>query len=110
MKAIALPSGMRYILKTAGTGPTIKNGDLVVMKYAGQNLDGSEFDSGEYTYTVGRQEVIDGWDQIALVMKQGTALTVFIPSSLAYKASGRPPVIMPDAVLVFDMEVLSVKN
>jgi FKBP-type peptidyl-prolyl cis-trans isomerase len=110
MKAIALPSGIRYIVKGIGAGRTIKNGDVVSMKYAGQNLDGSEFDSGEYTYTVGSREVIRGWDEIALVMKPGTSLTVFIPSTMAYGAGGRPPVIMPDAILIFDMEVLSVKE
>jgi len=110
MKAETLPSGLSYILKKKGTGENIKNGDFATMRYAGQNLDGREFDSGEYSYTVGNGEVIEGWDEIAKVMKEGTSLTVFIPSGLAYKAGGRPPVIMPNAILIFDMECISVRR
>jgi FKBP-type peptidyl-prolyl cis-trans isomerase len=109
IKAQTLPSGLRYVIRAKGTGRTINNGDVVKMKYAGQNLDGGEFDAGEYEFTVGAQQVIRGWDEIALIMQQGTALTVFIPSTMAYGAGGRPPVIMPEAVLIFDMEVLSIK-
>lgn len=108
MKATALPSGLRYILKGSGRGPLVKEGDLVNVKYAGQTLDGQEFDSGEYAFTIGRGEVIPGWEAIARTMKRGTSLTVFIPSTLAYGKGGRPPVIMPDAVLIFDMEILTV--
>lgn len=108
MMAQALPSGLRYIVKSKGDGKLIEDGDLVNMKYAGQTLDGQEFDSGEYAFTIGRGEVISGWDAIARTMKKGTVLTVFIPSTMAYGKGGRPPVIMPDAVLIFDMEVLSI--
>lgn len=109
MKATVLPSGLRYILKSKGQGDTIVDGDLVSVKYAGQTLDGREFDSGEYTFTVGRREVIQGWDAMALNMKKGTSVTVFIPSTMAYGQGGRPPVIMPDAILIFDMEILSIQ-
>ncbi|HMJ71679.1 MAG TPA: FKBP-type peptidyl-prolyl cis-trans isomerase [Cyclobacteriaceae bacterium] len=110
MTAMTLPSGLRYIIKAKGTGPTAQNGDVVVMRYAGQNLNGPEFDSGEYEFPVGQRRVIQGWDEIALIMSKGTALTVFIPSSLAYRTEGRAPVILPNAVLVFDMELLSIKK
>jgi peptidylprolyl isomerase len=109
MTAKTLPSGLRYIIKGTGTGRTIQNGDVVTMKYVGQNLNGPEFDSGEYEFPVGQRQVIQGWDEIALIMSQGTSLTVFIPSTMAYGAGGRAPVILPNAVLVFDMEVLSIK-
>lgn len=110
MKASTLPSGLRYILKANGKGATIKIGDRITMKYTGQTLDGREFDSGEYPFTVGNREVIQGWDVIAQTMKEGTSLTVFIPSTMAYEKGGRPPVIMPDAILMFDMEVLSIQK
>jgi FKBP-type peptidyl-prolyl cis-trans isomerase len=109
VSAQKLPNGLRYILKKEGTGETIKDGDFVTMKYAGQNLDGKEFDSGEYGFTVGRQEVILGWDEIAKIMKQGTSLVVFIPSGMAYGPGGRPP-IMPNAILIFDMECIGLKR
>jgi FKBP-type peptidyl-prolyl cis-trans isomerase FkpA len=110
IKASALPSGLRYVLKSKGAGETIEEGDLINVKYAGQTLDGREFDSGEYAFTVGKREVIEGWDLIAQTMKKGTSLTVFIPSTMGYGRGGRPPVIMPDAILIFDMEILSVKK
>lgn len=110
MTAQKLPSGLRYILKKEGKGATAKDGDFATMRYTGQNLDGREFDSGEYGYTIGIREVIEGWDEIAKVMKEGTSLTVFIPSTMAYGHGGRPPVIMPDAILIFDMECLSLKR
>lgn len=110
VKATALPSGLRYVLKAKGEGDNIEVGDLVSVKYAGQTLDGREFDSGEYTFTVGRGEVIRGWDVIAQSMKKGTSLTVYIPSTMAYEHGGRPPVIMPDAILIFDMEILSIQK
>jgi FKBP-type peptidyl-prolyl cis-trans isomerase len=110
IKALELPSGLRYVLKAKGEGETIVEGDLVNAKYAGQTLDGREFDSGEYSFQVGKREVIQGWDLIAQSMKKGTSLTVFIPSTMAYGRGGRPPVIMPDAILIFDMEILSVKK
>jgi FKBP-type peptidyl-prolyl cis-trans isomerase len=43
-------------------------------------------------------------------MKPGTALTVFIPSPLGYGKFGSPPVIMPDAILMFDMELISIQK
>lgn len=107
VKADRLPSGIRYIVKAKGDGPLPQQGDIIYMKYAGQNLDGKEFDSGEYSFGLGNQDVIAGWDIIAATMKKGTSVTVFIPSTLAYGRSGRPPVIMPDAILVFDMELLN---
>ena len=110
VKANSLPSGIRYIIKSKGEGPSPENGDIVNMKYHGQLLDGTEFDSGEYTFGVGNGDVIKGWDDIALSMKKGTVVTVFIPSTLAYQKAGRAPRIMPDAILVFDMELLSFRK
>ncbi|HZY80724.1 MAG TPA: FKBP-type peptidyl-prolyl cis-trans isomerase [Cyclobacteriaceae bacterium] len=110
MTAQRMTNGLWYIMKKEGTGAVIKTGDQATMKYAGQNLDGREFDSGEYTFTVGNQEVIQGWDEIAKIMKQGTSLTVFIPSGMAYGPGGRPPVIMPNAILIFDMECIGLRR
>jgi len=102
------PSGMRFVLKKTGEGPRAAKGDLVNMKYTGTFLDGKEFDSGEYNFRVGNKEVIPGWDLIAPDMQRGTALTLFIPSTLAYgKGGGR---MAPDAILVFEMELLSINK
>jgi FKBP-type peptidyl-prolyl cis-trans isomerase FkpA len=108
MKFSKLPSGLRFILKTKGEGPRAVKGDLVNMKYTGTFLDGKEFDAGEYNFRVGNREVIDGWDLIATDMQKGTSMTLFVPSTLAYgKGGGR---MAPDAILVFEMELLSINN
>lgn len=108
VKAKTLPSGLRYIVKKTGEGPLAVNGDFVNMKYAGQLLDGKEFDSGEYTFQVGSGDVIKAWDLAAMNMQKGSAITLFVPSTLAYGQGGRAPVIGPDAILVFEMELISI--
>lgn len=105
-----LNTGIRYITKAQGHGAMVQNGDICTMKYTGTSLDGKEFDSGEYSFTVGNGDVIKGWELMAAQMKPGMAVTAFIPSILAYGKSGSPPVIMPDAVLIFEMELLEVKK
>lgn len=104
------PAGLRYIVKKKGEGPKASNGDLVSMKYSGQLLDGKEFDAGEFSFVVGNGDVIGGWDLIASQMQKGTVITVFIPSTLAYGKGGRGALIGPDAVLVFDMELLAINK
>lgn len=108
VKAKSLPSGMRYIVKSDGEGSNATQGSTVTMKYTGQLLDGKEFDAGEFTYTVGAGDVIKGWDMIAMNMKKGTTLTLFVPSTLGYGNAGRAPSIGPDAILVFELELLSI--
>ncbi len=110
VKANRLPNGIRYIVKSNGEGPLVKENDGVSMKYSGQLLDGKEFDAGEYSFYVGNGDVIKGWDLIATTMKKGTSITVFIPSTLAYGKAGRGSQIGPDAILVFDMELLSINQ
>jgi FKBP-type peptidyl-prolyl cis-trans isomerase len=110
VKATKLPSGMRYIMKSNGQGQTARKGDIVGMKYSGQLLDGKEIDAGEFSFRIGNGDVIPGWEQIAMSMKKGPVLTLFVPSTLAYGRAGRAPRVGPDAILVFDMELLSINN
>lgn len=110
VRAINHPSGMRYVIKTKGTGPEPQFGDIVNIKFSGQLLDGKEFESGEVNFALGDGDVIKAWDYIASSMKKGTSLTLFVPSSLAYGRGGRPPLVGADAILVYDMELLSIGN
>lgn len=107
-----LPSGIRYIIKTKGEGKSPVEGDFVGMRYAGQFLDGTEFGSGEVVFTLNKHDVIAGWDQVAAIMKKGTVLTAFIPSTLAYGRDGRPgqPGIAPNAILVYEMELTNFRK
>ncbi|HEX8059586.1 MAG TPA: FKBP-type peptidyl-prolyl cis-trans isomerase [Cyclobacteriaceae bacterium] len=112
VKASRLPSGIRYIIKTKGEGKPPVEGDFIGMRYSGQFLDGTEFGSGDVVFTLNKHDVIAGWDQITAIMKKGTVLTAFIPSTLAYGRDGRPghPGIAPDAILVYEMELTNFKK
>ncbi len=99
-----------------GTGnQVVKNGDTVSVQYTGKLTDGTVFDStanhgGQpFTFTVGAGQVIQGWDQGLLGMKVGEKRTLTIPPSLGYGESGVPGVIPPNATLIFDIQLVSIK-
>ncbi len=105
-----LPGGPFYKVLKAGTGPSPKRTDQVRTHYRGQFVDGVEFDS---SYSRGEPAVfpvagvIKGWTEALLRMKVGDRWQIVVPSELAYGKQGSPPVIGPDAVLVFEIELLS---
>jgi FKBP-type peptidyl-prolyl cis-trans isomerase FkpA len=106
-------SGLYYVETEAGTGPKASAGSTVSVHYTGALLDGTEFDSSltrgtPYTFTLGRGEVIRGWDEAIAMMSKGGKATLVIPSSMAYGAQDRGN-IPPYATLVFDVELVDVK-
>jgi FKBP-type peptidyl-prolyl cis-trans isomerase len=98
-----------------GTGAAVKAGDTVDVKYTGKLTDGTVFDSTDkhggqpFSFTVGGGQVIKGWDQGLLGMKVGEKRTLTIPGDLAYGPQGIPGVIPPNATLIFDIELVSIK-
>ena len=104
-----------------GTGATATAGKDVTVHYTGWLYDdsaadhhGKKFDSsrdrGEpFGFKLGAGMVIRGWDDGVADMKVGGTRTLVIPPTLGYGARGAGGVIPPDAVLVFDVELLSVK-
>lgn len=108
-----LPSGLQYKVITEGTGKTPKATDIVTVNYKGTLVDGKEFDNsykrGEpATFPV--NGVIPGWVEALQLMKEGAKWQVFIPSNLAYGEAGAGGVIGPNAVLIFDVELISIKE
>lgn len=106
-------SGLQYLMVKEGTGDTPKTGDRVSVHYSGWLLDGSKFDSsvdrGEpYSFTLGRKQVIAGWDEGVALMKKGEKRQFIIPSDLAYGDRGHPAGIPPKATLIFDVELLDI--
>jgi len=106
-----LPSGLQYKVITEGKGKSPKASDTVTVNYAGKLIDGTEFDSSykrgqPATFPVGG--VIKGWTEALQLMKEGSKWQLFIPADLAYGEQGRPG-IPPNSVLIFDVELLSIK-
>jgi FKBP-type peptidyl-prolyl cis-trans isomerase len=106
-------TGIRYIIQKEGSGPRPHTGDRVAMLYRGTLLDGKVFDQRQdpkdpLVFRMGREEVIQGWDQVIPTMKQGEKRLVIIPASLAYGSRGKAPVIPRDAPLVFEMELTAI--
>ena len=110
---IALPSGLQYKIITEGKGKQPKSTDTVVAHYRGTLISGTEFDSSykrnePATFPVAG--VIKGWQEALPLMKEGTKWQVYIPADLAYGARGAGNIIGPNEVLIFDIELLSVKS
>ena len=107
-----LPGGPLYRVLKSGSGPSPTRTDVVRTHYRGRFVDGSEFDS---SYERGEpavfpvEGVIQGWTEALLQMKVGDRWQIVMPSEMAYGKQGSPPVIGPDAVLVFEIELLGIE-
>ncbi|MDO8663264.1 MAG: FKBP-type peptidyl-prolyl cis-trans isomerase [Candidatus Wildermuthbacteria bacterium] len=95
-----------------GTGSAAKNGDKITVNYTGTLEDGTQFDSsigrGPFSFTLGVGQVIKGWDAGVLGMKIGEKRKLTIPSDMAYGAAGAGGLIPPNAVLIFEVELLGI--
>ena len=110
---ITLPSGLQHKVIKEGDGkiPTIN--DTVTVNYRGTLIDGKEFDS---SYTRGQpvtfpvKGVIPGFSEALQLMKVGSKWQLFIPSNLAYGERGAGEEIGPGATLIFELELVSIKE
>jgi len=107
-----LPSGLQYKVIKDGTGKIPTENDSVVCNYRGTLVGGTEFDSSykrgqPATFPV--KGVIPGWTEALKLMKEGSKWELFIPSSLAYGERGAGNTIGPNATLIFEIELISVK-
>ena len=95
-----------------GTGEVSKTGDTLTVNYTGTLEDGTKFDSSigrePFSFTLGQNSVIQGWEQGMLGMKVGEKRKLTIPSSLGYGSRGAGGVIPPNATLIFEVDLLEI--
>ena len=109
---VTLSSGLQYKILKSGDGPKPTKDQTVKCHYRGTLIDGTEFDSsykrGEPTeFPVG--QVIKGWTEALQLMPVGSKWQLFIPADIAYGSNGAGQTIGPNATLIFDIELLSIK-
>lgn len=97
-----------------GTGRLADVGNTVTVHYTGTFENGTKFDSsldrGEpFTFNLGAGQVIKGWEQGILGMKIGEKRKLTLSPDLAYGEMGRPGAIPPNAVLIFEVELLEIQ-
>ena len=107
-------SGLMYVDLKVGEGETPKATDRVEVHYTGWLVDGTKFDSSvdrgtPFPFSLSGG-VIKGWLEGVATMKVGGKRRLIIPPDLAYGKRGSPPKIPPDSTLVFDVELLGIKQ
>jgi len=109
-----LDSGLRYLDHIIGNSESIKSGQEAIVHYSGYLADGTKFDSSHdkgspFSFPLGQGRVIKGWDEGIVGMKKGGKRTLIIPPELGYGERGAGGVIPPNAILMFEVELVDFK-
>lgn len=110
---VTTESGLQYRILKEGEGPHPELGDSVQVHYVGTFTDGTEFDNSHTKgepQTVQTDGVIKGWTEALQLMKAGSKWQLFLPPEQGYGRRGHGNRIPPNKVLVFELELLSIKN
>lgn len=115
---ITTASGLAYVDVVPGSGPSPRRGQTCVVHYTGwlskKGNRGKQFDSSRnggahFSFQVGVDQVIKGWDEGVISMKKGGRRTLYVPAALGYGDQGAGGDIPPGADLIFDVELLDLK-
>ena len=114
MPSTTTASGLQFEELVVGSGNAATAGQKVSVHYTGWLTNGTKFDSSKdrgepFIFPLGKGHVIRGWDEGVAGMKVGGKRKLTIPPQLGYGARGAGGVIPPNAVLVFDVELLDVR-
>lgn len=110
-------SGLYYKIHVRGSGARPAAGDSVTIAYTGRTTDERKFDSNTdsafshpvpFGFRLNRKQVIRGWDEGIALLPKGTKATLYIPSVYAYGSQSPGPAIPPNAILIFEVEVLDI--
>jgi FKBP-type peptidyl-prolyl cis-trans isomerase FkpA len=113
---VKMKSGLIIVDNVVGEGLEADKFDILTVNYTGKLEDGTIFDSSKnpgrdpFRFTVGMGQVIRGWDEGFVGMKIGGTRTLTIPPEMGYGARGAGDVIPPNAVLIFEVELLEVEK
>lgn len=112
---VTTDSGLKYIILEKGSGEQAMKDKTVQVHYTGYLVDGKVFDSSvernePIEFILGQQQVIKGWDEGIALMSVGDKYRLIIPPDLAYGEQGAGNLIPPNAVLIFDTELISVSE
>lgn len=104
--------GLQFKILTRGKGRIPQKTDTVTVNYRGTFVDGTEFDSSTRRgkpATFSLDQVITGWSEALTLMNEGSKWQIVVPPSLGYGPVGTPGgPIGPNAVLIFEIELLAV--
>jgi FKBP-type peptidyl-prolyl cis-trans isomerase FkpA len=113
--AVVDPSGLRYVITTAGTGITPCLESSIGVLYSGRTLlsngtlNPNVFDAATQPVAFTLNQLILGWQIAFLKFPPGTSATLYIPSGLAYGPAGSGSKVPPNSVLVFDVQMISIQ-
>ena len=107
--------GMKVEILQQGTGQAAKAGDKITVNYVGILQDGAKFDSSidrgqPFTFILGQNSVIQGWELGVAGMKVEEKRKLIIPPELAYGSQGTGGVISPNATLIFEIDLLGINQ
>ena len=108
-------SGLIFVINNPGNGSKVLPGNTVSLHYTGTFLDGTKFDSSvdrgqPLSFKYKEQSMIAGFEEGIAMLAKGGVTKVIIPYHDAYGPNGRPGAIPPYADLVFDIEILDIKQ
>lgn len=109
---VVTASGLQYKVITAGKGAIPTANDNVTVNYEGKLIDGKIFDSSferKQPASFQLSNVIPGWQEGLMLMKEGASYELYIPSDLGYGDQGYPPDIPGGSVLIFKVDLIKVE-
>jgi hypothetical protein len=100
----------RWVDLKVGTGPAVRTGDSVTVNYVLTLESGAPVDRSQapFSVAIGKGQLIQGFDKGLLGMQAGGRRKLIIPPNEGYGPTGAPPVVPPNATLVFDIQLLQV--
>lgn len=114
MPLLTTDSGLQYMILKDGSGNFPMPGQQVAVHYAaylrfGRLVDNSIERSESFRFTLGKGQVIEGWDEGVALLREGSEAVFFIPSRLAYGEEGALPAVPPHSMMVYFIKLLAIE-